>query len=84
MRGKDILTEKDLIEKASTIKRSEYFPLRKELKAQTDIAKKQTQALDKTDDIDETINKKPTLKNFGKSDLIHGDNYSFYKHYRKY
>ena len=34
-------------EKASTIKRPEYSPFRKELKAQTNIAKKQYQGLDK-------------------------------------
>ena len=41
---KDFLeTEKDLLEKAATMKRFEYLQLGKELKAQTDIAtKKQT------------------------------------------
>ena len=33
--GKDILPEKDLLEKAATMKRFEYSPLGKELKAQT-------------------------------------------------
>ena len=33
--------KKDLLEKAATIKRFEYSPLGKELKAQTDIAKDQ-------------------------------------------
>ena len=36
--GKDVLSE--LIEKDATMKRFEYSPLGKELKAQTDIAKK--------------------------------------------
>ena len=31
-----ILSQKDLLEKATTMKRLEYFPLDKELKAQTD------------------------------------------------
>ena len=39
--GKDVLPEKDLLQKAATIKRFECLPLGKELKAQTDIAKKQ-------------------------------------------
>ena len=39
--GKDVLPETDLLEKAATMKRFEYLPLGKELKAQTDIAKKQ-------------------------------------------
>ena len=39
--SKDVLTEKDLLEKAATIKRFEYLPLGKELKAHTGIAKNQ-------------------------------------------
>ena len=39
--GKDVLPEKGLLQKAATIKRFECRPLGKELKAQTDIAKKQ-------------------------------------------
>ena len=38
--GKKLLPEKKLLEKAATIKSFEYFPLRKELKSQTDIIKK--------------------------------------------
>ena len=47
MTDKDILPERELLEKAATLKRFEYSPLGKELKAQTDIAKKQYQGLDK-------------------------------------
>ena len=39
--GKDVLPEKDLLEKASTMKRFEYLSLGKEIKTQTDMAKKQ-------------------------------------------
>ena len=39
--GKDVLPEKDLLEKAATIKRFECRSLAKKLKAETDIAKKQ-------------------------------------------
>ena len=60
--GKDVLPEKDLLEKAATLKKFEYFPLWKELKAQTDIAKKQYQGLDKIYEFDETINKNQHLK----------------------
>ena len=45
--GKDLLPEKDLLEKTVTIKRSEYFLLGKELKAKTGIAKKQYQELNR-------------------------------------
>ena len=47
--SRDVLLEKDLLEKAATIEGFEYSPLGKELKAQTAIAKKkkQYQGLDK-------------------------------------
>ena len=48
MIGKDVLPEKDLLEKAATIKRFEYSYLTKKLNAQTDIARKQYQKLDDT------------------------------------
>ena len=64
------------------VARLEYSPLRKELEAQTDIAKKKFQTLDKIYETDETINKKPALKNYGKSDLIYDSIYSFYNYYR--
>ena len=45
-----------MLEKAATFKRFEYLPLGKELKAQTDIAKKQYQILDKIYEFDEKKN----------------------------
>ena len=45
--GKDVLPEKGLLEKAATMKRYKYSALDKKLKAQTGIAKKQYQELDK-------------------------------------
>ena len=39
--GKDVLPEKDLLDKATTIKRFEYSPLGTELKKQTGITKDQ-------------------------------------------
>ena len=38
--SKDVLPERDLLEKDTTMKRFEYSPLGKELKTKTDIAKK--------------------------------------------
>ena len=38
--GKDVSPEKDLLEKTATIKRFEFLLLSKELKAETDVAKK--------------------------------------------
>lgn len=45
--GKDVLTENELLEKAITLKRFEYFLLGKELKSQTDISKRKYKGLDK-------------------------------------
>ena len=52
------------------MKRFEYLSLGKQLKAQTDVAMKQYQKLDDTDEFGETKNKKSTIKNYSKSDLI--------------
>ena len=48
---KDVLLEKDLSEKAATMKRFEYSPLGKELKAQTDIAKNLSLSILKLEDV---------------------------------
>ena len=80
--GKDILPEKDLLEKAATMKRFQYSLLGKELKAQTDIAKKQYQKLDDTFRFDKIIKKeKQALENYNKSNLIYNSKHSFYKYY---
>ena len=50
--GKDVLPEKDLLKKAATFKRFEYSRLSKELKVQTDIAKKHYKKLDDTYEFD--------------------------------
>ena len=45
--GKDVLPEKELVEKAAALKRFEYSPLGKELKAQNSAAEKWYRKLDK-------------------------------------
>ena len=57
MSGKDILSERDLLEKDATMKRFEYSPLGKKSKAQTDTAKIQCQKLEDTFGFDEIIRK---------------------------
>ena len=87
--SKDVLAEKYLLQKAATMKRLEYSPLDKELKAQTDIAKKQYQKLDNTyefDRIQKNKNKnktktKSTTKKYNRSNLIYSIKYSFYEYY---
>ena len=69
--GKNVLTEKDFPENAAELRRFDYSPLGKELKAQTDIAKKQYEKLDSTSKLAKIIEKeKPTLENYSKSNLI--------------
>ena len=74
--GKDVLPEK-----VATMKRFEYSSLSKELKAQTDIAKKQYQGLNKffkSDKKEEPV----AIKKYNKSDLIYKSKYSFCKYHR--
>ena len=52
MTGKDVWLEKDLLEKAVTIKRLKYSLLGKELEKQTSIAEKQIKKVDNTLDVD--------------------------------
>ena len=47
---KDVLPEKDLLEKAATRKRFEYSPLRKAFEKQTNVIKKQTEVINKKED----------------------------------
>ena len=59
-----------MLEKAATMKVFEYSPLGKNLKAQTDTAKKQYQNLDGTYEPDRTKKEKPTIKKqYAKSNL---------------
>ena len=83
MKGKDVLIENKLVAKSTTMKRFEYWLLRKELKAQTDIAKKQCQKLGNTFEFNKMIKKKKsTLENYSISNLIYNANHSFYKYCR--
>ena len=60
--GKDILPEKDLLEKASVLKRFEYSLLGSEQKKQTSIVEKQCQKIDNIYEFDKLIKKeKPTF-----------------------
>ena len=64
MTGKGFLPKTDFQEKTFAWKKFEYSPLGNELKAQTDIAKKQYQKCDKIFEFDKIIKReKPTLKN---------------------
>ena len=72
MTSKDVLPEKDLLGKTAELKIFEYSLFGKELKAQTDIAKKQYQTLD-----NEKMNKKSIPKEYNKLDLVYNTNHSF-------
>ena len=62
MPDRDVLTEKDLLKKPVEETRFQYPPLDKELKAQTNIAKKQYQKLDDTFKFNKIILKKTNTK----------------------
>ena len=65
------------------MKRFEYSSLGKELKPQTDIAKKPYPKLADTFEFDKIIKQeKPTTENYIKSNLIYNSKCSFYKYYR--
>ena len=78
---KDILPEKDLLEKAATIKRFEYLPLRNELKKQNSIAEKQYQKLEKAFESNKKEeDKTKTKKSRAKSNLVYIKDFSFCKY----
>ena len=80
--GKDVLPEKELLEQAGTMKRFEYSLLHKELKAQTDITKRQYQKLYNTYESEKIITKEnPTLSKYNRPNLIYDCKYSFYPYY---
>ena len=66
MTAKDVLPEKDWLEKATALKRFEYSPLGKELKKQTSVAEKQYQDFDKVLNYD----KKEEPLNFEKEEQL--------------
>ena len=79
---KDVVPEKDLLEKAATMKRFKYSSLGNELKAQTDTAKKQYQKLEDTYEFDKIIKKEqPEFRKYNRSNLIYNSEYSFYEYY---
>ena len=62
------------------------MPLGSDLKKKTEIAKKQYQRLDKVYEFDKqddnkTINKKPTIKKYDRSNLIYSYKHNFYKYH---
>ena len=77
----DFVPETSLaLEKSPTIKTYGCLWIGKQLKVQTDIAKKHTlKYLDRIYNIDETINKKLSakIKSYSKSDLTYDSNYIF-------
>ena len=79
MNSKDVLPEKDLLQKAAAMKIFDYLLLGKEFKGQTDITKKQNQGLGKNYEFDEeALNKKrPTFKKYSKSDPLYDANLGF-------
>ena len=87
---KDVLAEKDLLEKAAALKRFEYSPLAKELKKQTSVAEKQYQDFDKVinyDEIEEPLKtEKEEPLTINESSIFYNNKYTFneFKNVEKY
>ena len=86
MTGKDVLSEKDLLQKAAAIKRFEYLPSGSELNKQVSVVEKQYQGLNKlfkSDEKEEPVTnkkEKPTIT--GNSKLMYDSKYSFTDYYK--
>ena len=78
--SKDVLPEKDLLEKAAIIKRFEYSPLGKELKKQTSIAEKRHQKLHNNYEFLRIKKEKPTIKKYNRSNIIYSSKFSFHEY----
>ena len=78
--SKDVLSKRNLLERAAPIKRIEYSSISYELKKQTSVAKKQYQKLDNAfesnkKEEDETINKRSRVE----SNLVYNNYFTFYR-----
>ena len=82
MTGKEFLPEKDLLEKAATMKRFEYPPLESELKKQIYIAEKQYKRLSNTYEFDRIKKEKSKIKKCNRSNLMYDSKYDFYEYYK--
>ena len=79
---KNVFPGKDFLENSATIIRFEYFSLGKQLKAETDIEKKQYKRLDNTYEFDKIIKiEKPTFKKYNRQTLIYNSRYKFYPYH---
>ena len=72
--GKDVLPEKDLLEKAASIKRFEYSPLGKELKKQTSVAEKQYQ------EFESNKKEKKIKRRRTNSNIVYDNCFTFFKY----
>ena len=91
MTGKDVLPEKDLLEKAATMKRFEYSSCVKELKKQISVAEKQYQSFDNVLNHDEKEKEPVKIKKeepltINESSLFYNSKYTFseFKNVAKY
>ena len=76
--SKDVLPEKDLLQKAAAIKRIEYPPLGEELKAQASFAERQYEKLEKFLML---IKGRKIKRSHAKSNLVYSNEFAFYKYH---
>ena len=79
---KDVLPEKDFLEKAAAIKRFEYSPFGKEFQKQTSVAEKQCQKFDSPFESNENKeNKTNNKKSCTKSHQVYIKYFTFFKYH---
>ena len=79
--GKDVLPEKDWLEKAAALKKFKYSPLGKKMKKQTSVAEKQYQKFHNTYRFDRIKKEKGVIKKYNRLNLVYDSKYSFYEYY---
>ena len=79
--GKDVLPEKDWLEKAAALKKFKYSPLCKKLKKQTSVAEKQHQKFHNTYGFDRIKKEKGVIQIYNRLNLVYDSKYSFYEYY---
>ena len=78
MIGKDVLPEKDLLEKAAALKRFEYSPLGSDLEKDTSVAERKSSELNKSFEKEELLRikkEKPAI--ISESKLMYDGKYHF-------
>ena len=81
LHGKDVLLKEELLEKAAALKRFEYSPLGKKLKAQTSAVEKIRQYRRLEKDFESNKKKEKAKRSRAKSNPVYSKDFIFYKYH---